>query len=202
MSSPTEPPRSAGRPPLPHSRPIRRAQPPNSSTAVPESALRATEAETSAAESQLLSLVRKRKFKVRAVGITVLVAASALLGAQIKSVKQETDRAKQLDASAREAVTGTDSVVEDDAQNALPALQDRTYTQAESGQDIAGPITRSAKGSPYSVDVARQVALLEDRKALLNREKTNLEAKIEMLRERRARKEEMEARRAGSGLNR
>lgn len=202
MPSSTEPPYPAGRPPLPQSRPIRRAQPPNSSTTVPESTVRAAKAEASAAESQLLTLVRKRKFKVRAIGITVLVAASAILGAQIKSVKQETDKARQLDASARQAVTGAGSPNEDAMSKVSPAAQDITQIQAGGGQDTVKPRTRSATGSPYSVDVARQITLLEDRKALLNREKTNIEAKIEVLRERRARKAEMEARRAGSGFDR
>ena len=155
------------------------------------------EAEKLAAEVQEANTIWKRKYVVRAVGVAVLVVAFTFVGARLKEMKQERDRLEGIEAAARELAAG--------AQNTgIPVSQIVSVADAQlerSGEqtNIQGVSTPAAvdqtRNSPYSIDIARQIALLEDRKTTLNRQKMSFEAKIQMLRERQARRAERDARR-------
>jgi len=123
----------------------------------------------------------------------VVTVAGAIFGAQLKNTKQEHDKRKVIEAAAEELATTAFST---------PSLQLQKQ-KAESvtaGQSLK---PSAAQRSHYTVDVAKQIALLEDRKALLNRQRLTLEGKIVKLKERRVKKAQMEARRAGGigGIN-
>ena len=145
-------------------------------------------------------LIKKRKYGVRAVGVTVVVVCCTLIGSQLKTSKQEKDKLREIERAAEElaldsAPAEKPTLLHEELQAATPALPAQ---KSHAGDAIARP----THGSQLSLDITKQIALLEDRKAILNRQRGNIEAKIDMLRDRRARKEEMEARRSGTGLQR
>lgn len=124
------------------------------------------------------------------------MVAGSILGARLKETRQEFARRKELEEAARKLAEST--VVGENKDDALgitapTIVQDRKNEVTDASLPAMIP-----KGAGYGVDVARQITLLEDRKALLNRQKNNIEQKIRRLRERTARREEMEARRPSS----
>lgn len=193
ISSPRPPPPIARiRPRIPRSSSV-----PNSTPSTP-----AVDTQAAAQESYLQSLIRRRKFLVRAVAVSVLVASCAILGAQLKSTKQEVDERKKIADAAQGLLAEPEKFAQKELESsATPVLSTPGKLQAsttpQNSTQINGAISRQR-----SLEIAKQIALLEDRKALLDRQRRTFEAKIEMLRERRAKKEEMEARRAGQDLER
>lgn len=132
------------------------------------------------------NLTRKRRFIIYAVGFAVITVAGAILGAQLKSTKQEHDRRKDIETAAQELAV-TSNVT---ANTLQPDVNQKELPDSPTSRP------RYKSESPYTIDVARQIALLENRKSLLNRQRATLEVKIEKIRERRIRKEQMDARRA------
>lgn len=136
------------------------------------------------------TIIRRKKL-VSAIAFGIVVVAGSILGARLKETRQEFGRRKELEEAARRLAEPT----------VTSGGTDESKTQASnvmhSNESELSSISQAAvlKGAVYDVDVARQIAVLEDRKALLNRQKTNVEQKIARLRERTARREEMEARR-------
>jgi len=100
---------------------------------------------------------------------------------------------KEIEAAARKLTSG--SAIED--KQSSQAVSEAAPRPEQDNAQAAGTttLTERARSSPYSVDVARQIALLEDRRAILNRQRLTLEAKILMLKERQTRKAQMNARR-------
>ncbi|KAJ9658226.1 hypothetical protein H2198_003799 [Neophaeococcomyces mojaviensis] len=155
----------------------------------PRSPIRPTKSSSPEVDAEVTStLIRKRKPIVYAVGFAVVTVAGAIFGAQIKNVKQESEKRRQIEAAAEELSAAP-------AAATVLQLQDRPTPSAD--EQTLQPQYSQNQHTPYTVDTARQISLLEDRKALLKRQRMNLERKIEKLKERKARKEEMEARRAG-----
>ncbi|KAK5319191.1 hypothetical protein LTR70_005092 [Exophiala xenobiotica] len=165
-----QPPRArpVHRPPPPSS-PVGRARPTKQSA--PASAQKAIEAEKAAAELQEGKVIRRRQYVVWAVGAFVFTVACTFVGARLKEFKQESDRMKEIEAAARKLSSGS-------------AIEDKQSSQAV-----------SEVGPRPEQNNAQAIALLEDRRAILNRQKLTLEAKILMLKERQARKAQMDARR-------
>ncbi|KAK5092776.1 hypothetical protein LTR24_004816 [Lithohypha guttulata] len=187
-----QPPRArpVHRPPPPSS-PVGRARPTKQSA--PASAQKAIEAEKAAAELQEGKVIRRRQYVVWAVGAFVFTVACTFVGARLKEFKQESDRMKEIEAAARKLSSG--SAIED-KQSSQAVSEVGPRPEQNNAQAVGTTtLTERARISPYSVDVARQIALLEDRRAILNRQKLTLEAKILMLKERQARKAQMDARR-------
>lgn len=195
---PSKPPQGPTGPrlrPLPRSIPTR---PPRLQQAIPEAFAESVEAKqaSEAAETRTLwQTIIKRKKAVYAIGFGIVVVAGTILGARLKETKQQLARRQELEEAARKLAesSAADGVKEDDL-----GLVASTAVQAgkiEAAAEQPSPVQR---GAGYNVDVARQITLLEDRKALLNRQKNNIEQKIQRLRERTARREEMEARRPSS----
>lgn len=136
-------------------------------------------------DSVLQKLIRNRKLKVRAVAVGVGVVCCALFGAQLKTTIQEIYASKKITDTAsdymKEAGTVPPAELRETSQQIPSEVQQPHQSQA----------AKQSRGIAF--EVARRIASLEDRKALLNRQKQTLEAKIEMLRERRAKKVELEA---------
>lgn len=108
---------------------------------------------------------------------------------------------KEIETAARE-LSSRSTVLEELNSQAVPttAIQQEQDTKQNTTQAVGGRAAAAqSRSSPYSLEVAKQIALLEDRKALLNRQKITLEAKIQTLRERQARKAQMDARRPTQG---
>lgn len=169
--------------------------------ATPGSVVKTSEVDKIAAEAQESNIIRRRKYIVWAVGAAVFTVACTFLGARLKEFKQESDRMEGIEAAAKELRAGV-VVGEEQILQTEPADSRRLEeVEKQNNTETVGmsPLAESTQNSPYSIDIARQVALLEDRKALLNRHKMTLESKIQMLRERQARKAEIDARRPTQG---
>jgi len=194
MERGTQPPRARPihrPPPPPTPSPVGRARPPKQTA--PASALKAIEAEKVIAELEEGKVIRRRQYVVWAVGAAVFTVACTFVGARLKEFKQESDRMKGIEAAAREL--GSGSMIEDKQGSQTVSEISLQPEQTSTHSASTTTLIESAPSSPYSVDVARQIALLEDRRATLNRQKLTLEAKILMLKERQAAKARMDARR-------
>lgn len=115
------------------------------------------------------------------------MVAGSILGARLKETWQEYGKRQELEEAARRLAESTAT--------AGAKTLESTALRNKPNEPISVAQAVSQQSPAYSVDIARQITLLEDRKAILNRQKINLEQKIQRLRERKVRKEEMEARR-------
>lgn len=124
------------------------------------------------------------------------MVAGSIGGARLKEIRQEYARRSELEEAARklaESAVITGNAKEESLTATVASAVQASRTEAAN----TSPATVQ-KSVGYDVDVARQITLLEDRKALLNRQRNAIEQKIQRLRERTARREEMESRRPQS----
>lgn len=168
--------------------------PPRLSQTIPEGSVESAEAQQAgeAARTRTLwdTIIRRKKL-VYAIGFGVVVVAGSILGARLKETRQEYARRKELDEAAKRLAESTVA----GELKAVPSGVTTTTGERDDTHAIASTLGAVPRGRAYDVDVARQITLLEDRKALLNRQKGIVEQKIVRLRERTARRQEMEARR-------
>lgn len=132
------------------------------------------------------TIIRRKKL-IGAVAFAVVTIAGTLLGARLKESWQEYSRIKELEEAAKKLAESTPPSITTNEPATLEA--EDSQSEQTKGTDVPQSVTQQSK-SAYSVDVARQIALLEDRKAILNRQKLNLEQKIQRLRARQAKKDE------------
>lgn len=152
---------------------------------------------TEAAKTRTLweTIIRRKKL-VYAIGFGVIVVAGSILGARLKETRQEFSRRKELEEAARKLAEST--TVGNVKEDSLATVAQSNVQAGKIEAAAALPTITIQKSAGYDVDIARQITLLEDRKALLNRQRNNIEQKIQRLRERTARREAMEARRPSS----
>lgn len=115
---------------------------------------------------------------LKAVSTLAFVASLAYLGAKVKGFKQAWDFNKEVEHNIFASEKNTAET--------LPAIvtEDGLSTQAD--EALAKHAQPPPKRSPYELDIAKQVAVLEDRKALLVRQRRTYEDKVRRIEERQA----------------
>lgn len=115
---------------------------------------------------------------LKAVSTLAFVASLAYLGAKVKGFKQAWDFNKEVEHNI--------SASEETTQKFLPAVVTENELSTQSDEALAKHAQSHPKRSPYELDIAKQVAVLEDRKALLVRQRRTYEDKIRRIEERQA----------------
>ena len=148
-------------------------------------------------DAENAKLLRSRRYKLGAVAFVIVAVASSLFGAQIKTSMQEYRWRERVKKEAAEAsLKVTDSLSKEPTDGTSMLLTAGTPI------DKAAPPTMLDNRIQSDQEIARQVAFLEDRRALLIRQRGQILGKFERLRERQARQTGVEERRAGSGIDR
>lgn len=136
-------------------------------------------ADRAAKESIDVKQAAKWNTYLKAVSTFAFVASLAYLGAKIKGFKQAWDFSKEVEHQA-----STEGTIERGVSAVVP--------ENETSIRVDEPLTHSTHTesktthSPYELDLAKQVAVLEDRKALLVRQRHTYEDKIRRIEERQA----------------
>lgn len=133
-----------------------------------------SEATFSEQEASTETYNRRRRILWTA-GVTIIAGAGAILGAQLKTTRQEHRKHENLIAQAQATI---DSALENP-----PSPAETTKDKISEPKQIKTP------------DVAHQIALLENRRSELMRQKIGIEQKIQHLHERKRRNEGIEAKR-------
>lgn len=142
------------------------------------------------------TLLRNRRLKLGAGATFVIVIAATIFGAQLREVAQQWRRRRDIQNAADQQVL--EASVTEEADNPAIAVPASPVLGATSASVV------EARKNLIQADreILRQVALLEDRRSMLNRQKREIQTKIGRIEERQARKAEMEARRAGPDMDR
>lgn len=167
--------------------------------AIPQPSVESIEAQQASEASNTRTLWEKiirRKKLVYAIAFGVVVVAGSIGGARLKEIRQEYARRSELEEAARKLAES--AVITGDAKEESLTATVASAVQASRTEAANTSPATVQKSVGYDVDVARQITLLEDRKALLNRQRNTIEQKIQRLRERTARRQEMESRRPQS----
>lgn len=181
------------KPRLPPRPPILTRPPPRIQRDLPRPGVESQEAQKVAEAVNTRTLwetIIRRKKLVSAIAFGVVVVAGSILGARIKESRQEYAKLQEIEEAAKRLAEATAA-----AAVAGTKIQESTTPQNKPSEPISVTQAVAQQSPVYNVDIARQITLLEDRKAILNRQKANYEQKIQRLRERQVRKQEMEARR-------
>lgn len=148
-------------------------------------------------------LFKKRRTGLWTIGVAVIVAAGAIMGAQLKSRQQDRERLKDVQLQGFEAPVTADA---NSAGVSVPSAQ--TAHDAASSEEMikSKPNMQSALNSTNSTPSSvpnerrtnynqRQISFLEDRRGVLISQKFDLERKIERVREKKMKEENLAERR-------
>lgn len=168
--------------PPPRLRPARNAR-----SDAPKSAL--AQAQHVVEEMKAKQKMGRWRIGILAAGAVGILVTGSIFGAQLKEARQEQRRRDEIEVAAQGVL-----------QESAPTDQN---VPVVAGAAAPQGVARSSDSAPskQAMDIARQIALLEDRKALVLREKKRFEDKIHMLQERQAQQAEEAARRRAQRQN-